>query len=290
MRGVPLALISMLFAQLGLALSAGLIDDLGPAGAAWVRLCWAGLIVLALVRPRLSRFTRAGLLSTVTLGVVTAGITMTFMGAVARLPLGTASALEFLGPLGVAVWRGGRTAKGWAVVAAGGVVLLTSPWRGEIDPVGVAFALAAGLCWAAYILLTQRVGDQVPGLAGIAVSLPVAALVATVVAGPAAAPRLTGPLILTALGVAVLLPIVPFLLEFVALRHLPTAAFGVLMALEPVYALVIGVLVLGQHPGWPAAAGVACVVAAGIGAARAERRPAPVESSMAGPVPEPVAG
>ncbi|WP_305783248.1 EamA family transporter [Symbioplanes lichenis] len=290
MRGVSLALVSMLFAQLGLASSVGLIDDLGPAGAAWVRLCWAGLIVLALVRPRLTRFTRAGLLSTVLLGVVTAGITMTFMGAVARLPLGTASSLEFLGPLGVAVWRGGRTAKLWALVAGGGVVLLTSPWRGDIDPVGVAFALAAGLCWAAYILLTQRVGDQVPGLAGIAVSLPVAALVATVVAAPAAAPELTWPLILTALGVAVLLPVVPFLLEFVALRHLDTAAFGILMALEPVYALVIGVLVLGQRPGWSAAAGVACVVAAGIGAARAARRPAPVESIVADPVPAGVAG
>ena len=133
--------------------------------------------------------TRRGLLAGVALGVVTAGVTMLFMAAVARLPLGTASALEFLGPLGVAVARsrGGRTLL-WPVLAAVGVVLLTEPWHGDVDVVGVAFALGAASCWAAYILLTQAVGDELTGLHGLAISLPVAGVVATVVAGPAVIP------------------------------------------------------------------------------------------------------
>ncbi len=96
--------------------------------------------------------------------MVTAGVTMLFMAAVDRLPLGTASALEFLGPLGVAVARsrGGRLLL-WPLLAAVGVLLLTEPWRGEVDPVGVAFALGAAACWAAYILLTQAVGDELDG-------------------------------------------------------------------------------------------------------------------------------
>lgn len=96
----------MLCVQLGLAVSVGLFDEIGPGGAAFLRLAWAGVLLLVLVRPRLSGFSRSTLLACVALGVVTAGMTMLFMAAVARLPMGTASALEFLGPLTVAVARG----------------------------------------------------------------------------------------------------------------------------------------------------------------------------------------
>ncbi len=120
--GTLMAVASMTCVQLGLALSVGLFDRVGPEGAAWLRLAWAGVIVLVLVRPRPSELTRRGLLAGAALGVVTAGVTMLFMAAVARLPLGTASALEFLGPLGVAVARsrGGRMLA-WPVLAAVGV-------------------------------------------------------------------------------------------------------------------------------------------------------------------------
>ena len=173
--------------QLGLAASVGLFDRIGPEGAAWLRLAWAGVLLLVLVRPRPSAFSRRALGTCVALGIVTAGLTLFFMAAVARLPLGTASALEFLGPLGVAVVRGGRGRLQWPALAAVGVVLLTEPWHGGADPVGVAYALAAAACWAAYIVLTQRVGDEVAGLRGLAVSMPVAALVATLVGGPVGA-------------------------------------------------------------------------------------------------------
>ena len=268
-----MAVASMLCVQLGLAASVGLFDRVGPEGAAFLRLFWAGVIVLLLVRPRVSRFGRAALLACAGLGVVTAGVTMLFMAAVDRLPLGTASALEFLGPLGVAVARsrGGRMLV-WPLLAAVGVVLLTEPWRGDVDLVGVAFALGAAACWAAYILLTQHVGDEVTGLQGLAVSLPVAGVVTAVVAGPSTLPHLTWQIALIGVGLAVLLPLVPFSLEMLALRRLTTSAFGTLMSLEPAIALVIGLLVLRQQPGlWPVV-GIGFVVAAGVGAERTGAR------------------
>jgi inner membrane transporter RhtA len=263
-----LAVASMLCVQLGLAASVGLFEQVGPEGAAWLRLAWAGVLVLVVVRPRRAGFTRSSLLACVVLGVVTAGLTLFFMAAVARLPLGTASALEFLGPLGVAVARGRGGRLLWPALAAVGVLLLTEPWHGGVDPVGVGFALAAALCWAAYILLTQRVGDEVSGIRGLAVSMPVAGIVATVAVGPSVLGHLTGELLLAGLGLAVLLPLVPFSLELLALRRLSTAAFGTLMSLEPAIALVIGLVVLHQVPGWVPVAGIVFVVAAGIGAER----------------------
>jgi inner membrane transporter RhtA len=272
-RGTALAVSSMLLVQLGLAVSVAMFDRVGPEGAAWLRLSWAGVIFLVLVRPRRSAFTRSALLACVALGVLTAGLTMLFTEAIARLPLGTASALEFLGPLGVAVLRGRGRGKVWAVVAGLGVVLLTEPWRGGVDLAGLGFALGAAACWAGYIVLTQRVGDQVDGLRGLAVSMPVAGLVATAVAGPSVLARMNWWLLLVGLGLAIVLPVVPFSLELLALRRLTTAAFGTLMCLEPALALAIGLLLLHQVPGVALLAGVALVVAAGVGAERTGARP-----------------
>jgi inner membrane transporter RhtA len=270
--GATLAVAAMLCVQLGLAVSVGLFDRVGPEGAAWLRLAWAGVLLLVVVRPRPSSFRRSTFVACCGLGVVTAGMTMLFMEAVARLPLGTASALEFLGPLTVAVTRGRGGKRGWPILAAAGVVLLTQPWRGGADLVGVGFALAAAVCWACYILLTQRVGDEVAGVRGLAVSMPVAGLVATLVYGPAVFGHLTWPLLFTGLGLAVLLPVVPFALEMLALRRLTAPAFGTLMSLEPAIALTIGLIVLHQVPDAGAAVGVVLVVAAGIGAERTGTR------------------
>ena len=140
----------------------GAVRPIGPEGAAWLRLVWAGLLLLVIgpalagpVHP-LQPARHVSLL-----GVVTAAVTMLFMAAVARLPLGTASALEFLGPLGVAVARGRRGRASWPALAAGRGAAAHRTVAGGTDPVGIAFALGAACCWAAYILLTQRVGDEV---------------------------------------------------------------------------------------------------------------------------------
>jgi inner membrane transporter RhtA len=277
--GTLMAVGSMTCVQIGLALSVPLFGQLGPLGTVWLRLAWASVILLAAVRPRPWRFRRRILLAAIALGVATGGVTMLFMAAVARMPLGTASALEFLGPLGVAVARArsgqhsGRRRLLWPGLAAVGVVVLTHPWQGGSSPLGVVFALGAGVCWAAYILLTQAVGDEVAGLEGLAVSIPVAALLSTPFAAPEIGMALTPHLLLAGLGLALLLPVIPFGLEMYALRRLTTAAFGTLMCLEPALALLAGLVLLGQVPQAWALAGVALVVAAGLGAERTGARP-----------------
>lgn len=274
--GALMAVASMSCVQLGLAFSVHLLGQLGPLGIAALRLAWAGVLLPVLVRPRLRDFTRRDLLACGALGVVTAALTLSFMFAIARIPLGTASALEFLGPLGVSLYGQGTGRRHWAVLAALGVVLLTQPWRGGIDPAGLASALAAAACWAAYILLTQYVGDRVAGLSGLAVSMPVAGTVALVAAGPAALGQVTWPLLITMLALAALHPVLPFSLEFLALRRLTATSFGTLMSLEPAIALLAGLLLLRQRPGLAPAVGVIFVVLAGIGATRTGARvPAP---------------
>lgn len=274
--GAFMAMGSMLCVQVGLAIAVTLIDRIGVEGAAWLRLAWAGILMLVIVRPRAAAFTRSTFLACVALGVVTASVTMLFMAALDRIPLGTASALEFLGPLGVAVANGkGGARLLWPGLAGLGVVLLTEPWRGTVDPVGVLYALAAAACWACYILLTQHVGDGVAGIKGLAVSMPVAGLVATVVVGPSVFERMTPEILLIGIGLAIMLPVIPFALEMLALRRLTTAAFGTLMALEPAFAMIVGLLILHQVPGSAGVVGICLVVAAGIGAARTGARSAP---------------
>jgi len=273
---------SMLSVQVGLAIAVTLIDRVGVEGAAWLRLAWAGVLMLVIVRPRAAAFTRSTFLACVALGVVTASVTMLFMAALDRIPLGTASALEFLGPLGVAVVHGKGSARlVWPGLAGLGVILLTEPWQGTVDPVGVLYALAAAACWACYILLTQRVGDEVAGLKGLAVSMPVAGVVATIVVGPSVFERMTPQILLIGVGLAIMLPVVPFALEMLALRRLTTAAFGTLMALEPAFAMIVGLVILDQVPGSAGVVGICLVVAAGVGAARTgARRPTAVPAEI----------
>ncbi len=269
--GALMAVASMSCVQLGLALSVHLFDQLGPLGVAGLRLAWAGGILVVLIRPRLRQFTRQDLVACTVLGGVTAGLMLLFMLAVARIPLGTASALEFLGPLAVSLSGRGGGHRRWAAPAAGGVVLLTQPWHGGTDPAGIAFALGAGACWGTYILLTQHVGDRVTGLSGLAVSMPVAGVTALLVAAPSLG-RVTWQLLAIMLGLAVLHPVVTFSLEFLALRRLTSSAFATLMSLEPGIALLAGLLVLRQVPGTASAAGIILVVIAGTGAARSGGR------------------
>jgi inner membrane transporter RhtA len=270
--GTGMALAAIVCVQVGIAASVGLFDDIGPEGAAALRLAWAGILLLVLVRPRPSAFSRRGLVASVVLGVVTGALTLCFMAAVARLPLGTASALEFLGPLGVAIARGRGALKVWPTTAAVGVLLLTEPWHGAADAGGIAFALAAAACWAAYILLTQEVGDEVAGIQGLAVSMPVAAVVALLVARPDPTMALAPGMVLDGIGLAVLVPVIPFALEMLALRRLTTTAFGTLMSLEPAVALVVGLVGLHQTPGLGPVVGILFVVVAGIGAQRTGAR------------------
>lgn len=271
-----LAVASMFVVQFGSAVSVRLFPLVGTAGTSWLRLTCGALIFLAVARPRLRGLSWRELRWPVLLGVDTGVMTLTFLAAIDRIPLGTAVAIEFLGPLTVAVVRSrDRRALVWPLLALVGVVVLTEPWSGSIDVVGVLYAVAAGTGWGIYILLTQHVGDRFAGIQGLAISIPVAALVAAVVGVPQAWGRIDAAVLLTALVAGLLMPVVPFTLELLALRRLTAAAFGTLMALEPAFGTLIGAVVLAQVPSLLQLVGVAFVVVAGIGAERVGHRDEP---------------
>ena len=176
-------------------------------------------------------------------------MTIAFLASIERIPLGTAVAIEFLGPLTVAAVRShSARALIWPALALLGVVLLTEPWRGDINLAGIGFAGLAAIGWAAYILLTQRIGDRFTGIGALSLTVPVAAATAAVVGIPQSAGHLNLGVLAAAFGLAVLMPVLPFALEMLALRRMTPTAFGTLMALEPAIGVLLGLLVLHQQP------------------------------------------
>ncbi len=275
-----LASMSMLSVQLGSALAVGLIEVVGPAGTAWLRLSIGALIFLAIARPPLRTVSRGDLPTLLGLGIATGLVTILFLAAIERIPLGTAVAIEFLGPLSVAALRSqSRKALMWPLLALLGVVLLTEPWHGEIDVWGVSFAAFAALGWGTYILLTQRIGDRFTGLTGLSMTVPVAAVTSAVVGIPQASGHISLGVLAAAAGLAILLPVLPLAFELLALRHMTQTAFGTLMALEPAIALLLGLLILRQEPSLIQLVGIVLVVFAGVGAQRGGRRHPPSEDS-----------
>ncbi len=269
-----LAVAAMLSIQLGSALSVDLIATVGPAGTAWLRLSAGALIFLALARPPLRSVRRADVPALLGLGITTGLVTIGFLAAIERIPLGTAVAIEFLGPLTVAAVRAhSPRALAWPGLALTGVVLLTEPWHGAIDPVGVGFAGLAAVGWGVYIMLTQRIGDRFTGIGALSITVPVAAATAAVIGIPQAAGHITPGVLAAAAGLALLLPVLPFALEMLALRRMTPTAFGTLMALEPALGVLLGLLVLHQQPSAVQLAGILLVVLAGAAAQRDGRRP-----------------
>ena len=268
-----LAVGSMLSVQLGAAISISMFPEIGVAGTAWIRITIGAIGFVLIARPRYWKWSLAELKAPLLLGVITAVMTLTFLAAISRLPLGTVVAIEFLGPLSVAAMHSkSLRALAWPALALIGVVLLTEPWQGELDLIGIGYALMAALGWALYIVVTQHVGDRFDGLDGLAISLPVAAVVTSIFGLPQAWGHVTWHVFGIAIIAAILLPLIPWSLELFALRRLNKAAFGTLMALEPAIALVIGIIVLRQFPVVLQLIGVACVVVAGIAAERTGHR------------------
>jgi inner membrane transporter RhtA len=269
--GLALAIASMVTIQLGAALSEPLFDRVGPSGLVTLRLVLAAAMLWPLARPRLRGRSGPDLGSAVALGACSGVLTLAFFESIARIPLGVAVTIEFLGPLGVAL-AGSRRPRDvvWVALAGSGVAMLTLGHGagGPLDPLGVAFAVVAACCWAGYILLTKRVGAQWAGLQGLAVSLAVAATVTLPVGIAAGGAELLAPAVLLAgLGLALLMPLLPYAFELIALRRLPTALFGVVMSLEPAIAALLGFIVLGQHLAAAGVAAIAMVSTASAGAA-----------------------
>lgn len=268
-----LAVVAMLCVQLGSALAVGLFPAVGPVGTAWLRLVAGGVILLLLFRPRRSDVPRTAVVPMLALGVATATMAVAFLVAIDRIPLGTTVAIEFLGPLSVAAARSReRRMLLWPALALVGVLLLTRPWDGAVDGIGLLAAAIGAVAWGAYILLTQHVGDQVAGVRGLAVTIPMAALITIPFGLPQALGGISWQVVAAVFGLAVLVPVLPWSLEMLALRRLTATAFGTLMALEPALAVLIGAIVLHQSPAPVQALGVLLVVIAGMGAERTGHR------------------
>jgi inner membrane transporter RhtA len=271
-----LAMAAMASVQLGSALSVHLISTVGPAGTAWLRLSMGALIFLALARPPLRAIRRRDVPALIGLGVNTGLQTIVFLAAIERIPLGTTVAVEFLGPLTVAAVRShSRQALIWPALALLGVALLTQPWHGGINPVGLGLAGLAAVGWANYILLTQHIGDRFAGIQGLSITLPIAAATAALFGIPQAAGHLTLGMLPAAVGLTLLLPVLPCAFEMLALRQMTSTAFGTLMALEPAVGVLLGLLVLHQDPSAIQVVGILLVVLAGAAAQRGGRRHPP---------------
>ena len=268
-----LAIGAMLSVQLGSALSVNLIDTVGSAGTAWLRLSMGALVFLVLARPPLRAVRRHDVPALLGLGVMTGLMTIAFLAAIERIPLGTAVSIEFLGPLTVAAVRShSRRALTWPALALLGVVLLTESWHGGVNPAGIGFAALAGVGWGSYIVLTQRVGDRFTGIGTLSITIAIAAATAAVVGIPQASGHITPSVLLVAAGLALLLPVLPFALEMLALRQMTPTAFGTLMALEPAIGVLLGLIVLSQTPSITQLAGILLVVLAGAAAQYGGRR------------------
>jgi inner membrane transporter RhtA len=282
--------------QSGAGIAAKLFGQLPPAAVTTLRLWSAALIMLLLAGHPAARAVAALKARRAWRDAATAlsyGIALGFMNfaiyqAFARIPLGIAVAIEFLGPLIITVagpLRGGAahqsssgahraagaaTALGYAALAATGVVLLMGTVSGtRLNWAGVTWAALAAAAWAAYILASKAAGQRLPGASGLVIAMCVAALAVTPAGLAVGSPKMFRPPLLAAgAGVGLLSSVIPYWFELEALRRIPASLFGVWMSIQPAVAALIGLALLGQHLSAAEWAGICCVVAASAGAAR----------------------
>jgi inner membrane transporter RhtA len=246
----PILLLFLAMASIhsGAAIAKGLFDQVSPFGMVSLRLGLGALVLVLLFRPQWrhhswQEYRLLGLLG-LSMGVMNACL----YHAIAYIPIGVAVTLEFVGPLGVALAHSRRGADWmWVAMAASGVVLL-APFGGTLHPLGVMLALTAGGCWAAYILLSARVGKVFPGTEGVAMAMTAGAIAIVPFGIAIEGTNLLNPYVLMmGLLVAVLSSALPYSLEMAALRQLPVKVFGVLMSVEPAVASCIGLIILGEQ-------------------------------------------
>ncbi|MGJ6979185.1 EamA family transporter [Aestuariimicrobium soli] len=267
-----LVVTSIVSVQVGAAIAKHLFGTVPATSMVWLRLATSAVVFVALFRPVLRGRTRRDWGIALAFGVMLLGMNWCIYQSFARIPLGMAVTLEFLGPLtlGVVLSRQRRDLI-WVALAAGGVALLGFTPHG-LTWVGVGFALAAGAFWAGYIVLAEKTGRSWPGISGLAV----ASLVGTfALAGPAIAEggsRLLEPkVLLIGAAVGLLSSVIPYSLELVALRSIPRGVFSVLMSLEPAAAALAAMVLLHEWLAPVQWVAIGCVIAASVGATRASR-------------------
>ena len=274
---VPAVLLSIVSVQGGAVLAKGLFPVLGAAGTTSLRIGLSALVLGVLVRPRLGRLRPVQWRAVVPYGLALGLMNFLFYCALARVPLGLAVTLEFVGPLGLALAGSRRGADvGWAALAGVGIALL-APWSGQgVDFAGMVYALAAGGCWAVYIVLGRRTAAVLPGQQAVAIGMLFAALpVLPLGLASGRLLALTPHLLLLGGLLALFSSVLPFSLEMQALRILPTRTFSILMSLEPAAAALSGWLLLGERLLLGQWLAVGCIVMASAGATLAASRPPP---------------
>jgi len=256
--------------QFGAALAKSLFDEIGPGGTVLLRVTLAALVLAAFWRPSARGRSGSDWRLLAAFGLSLAAMNLCFYESLHRIPLGIAVTFEFVGPLGVAI-AGSRRALdlAWVLLAVAGIVLLSDFGNANLDGLGMALALVAGGFWAAYILLSVRVGRRFPGGGGLALAMVLAAVMLVPVGLADAGADLLVPWIVAAgLAVAILSSAIPYTLEMEALRRLPAGVFGVLMSIEPAMAALAGFIVLDEGLATRELVAILLVVAASAGAAR----------------------
>jgi inner membrane transporter RhtA len=264
-----LVLIGILSVQFGASVSKRLFGEIPPVGMVLLRLVTSSLILLALARPRLSGRTAADWRPVLALGLALGAMNWAFYESFARIPLGVAVTIEFVGPLALAALGSRRPRDlAWVGLAALGIALFgAGPTK--VDALGFGLALLAGGCWALYILSTAATGRRWGGVDGLAVASTVATLAVAPFAVAKAGARLLEPrLLMLGALVGLLSSVIPYSLEMTALRTLPPRVFGILMSLEPAVAALVAAVLLREWLGPLQLLAMACVTAASVGATR----------------------
>jgi inner membrane transporter RhtA len=271
-----LVVVAAVSQEVGAAFAVGLFAALGPAGAVFVRLLVAGVILCVAVRPRLRGLSGRARASALALAAALVVMNLCFYISLTRIPLGVAVTIEALGPLALSVLVSPRkTAWLWALLALLGVALLslTGVRVGVLDLVGLGFAAGAGVAWAGYILATARAGSDFPKLEGLALATAIGALVMAPFALVAIDPdiALRWQILGLAALVGVMSSVIPYSLELISLRRLPPETFAILTCLSPVVAAIAGWMILGQHLAVTGYLAIVLVTIASIGAVRSAR-------------------
>jgi inner membrane transporter RhtA len=261
--------------QLGAAIAKDLFHLLGSGGTVFLRVGLAAIIYMIMARPRLRGYSWREYGWVVLFGLVIAAMNSFYYAAISRIPLGVATTLEFIGPLGVSLVSSRRLFDLlWIMLAVVGIVLLI-PIKGGValDPLGVVLALMAGAGWAAYILVNVHVGRAFPGTTGLALSMSVAAIVLVPFDLGSLTPLVHNPVpLLLGLGVAVLSTVIPFALELEALRRISARVFGVLMSLEPAVAALVGFVLLGESIGARGLLAMSLIIVASCGVSLMDKK------------------
>jgi inner membrane transporter RhtA len=276
---VGLAIAAMIAIQAAAALSRPLVAEIGAPGVTWIRMATAAAILLVITRPRLRGLDRRSLWAALMLGAALATMSAAYFAAVSRIPLGLAATITFLGPFSVAVFG----ARGWrplafSLLAGLGVLLSLEPWSQgtnpgwTVDPVGLLLAGIAALGFAAYILLTRRVGQLFSGTDGLTISLLTAAILLTPFGIGGAHEMPSSGVILGAAGLAIFSPLLTCWMEMAAVRKLGAQVFSILLSLEPAIAAMLGIILLLEVPSVVQTAGIFCVVLASIAVVRSSAK------------------